>query len=603
MMTPRSFLYSHRSRPPGPGPGPGTGPASPPSSLSPSSFSPSNSKPRLSSASHLLDSKEQYRFSSPPPDATITEQRRQSKYAGSGPVTTTTSTRFPTRAAQPSHSSTTTTTTVATFNNFDATMAKRKERREPSSRPMSSSSNSTVDFGSQVRPSTPTSPVQIPKNSNRETAHPQKRHATHRRRAPREVHTPDSISPTVAALLAVTDIPRPRRSHRRKRQQEGVVLTLDDIINGSHISEKELSLSLTRGPLDVLLTPPEDFDDIFSITDSNVGSVLSTRTGSADSMAMLGHSFATDLVSSIDAPCSPASSTTSRRSRRRASPMRRSLEPVRSPPDAIEEHPLATDGMLLDETEDDYDSLADESFEDHFERLPESVEQPQAVSSFKPLRTAFFKSNLTASLRALRSAAKSFSTINFSSIPTDDFLTRSILTMDPKVPYTDERRPPVSEEMPSAELRRYLNPTSSNHENQTATSSAANTFSASIQMQTYKVQRSRSAPPSSRSPHVISRSQSSTPPPPPPPSQSAQERQAALETTVLLVPGMRQREMRENPDFIRIAVMEMAMRRQGKLDDQSPGRARWALPPRKTPATPYEVGANGVPARWIPVVY
>ena len=69
------------------------------------------------------------------------------------------------------------------------------------------------------------------------------------------------------------------------------------------------------------------------------------------------------------------------------------------------------------------------------------------------------------------------------------------------------------------------------------------------------------------------------------------------------MPGPRQREMRENPDFIRIAVMEMAMRRQGKLDDQRPGRARWALPPRKTSANPYVIGEDGVPARWVATTY
>jgi hypothetical protein len=59
--------------------------------------------------------------------------------------------------------------------------------------------------------------------------------------------------------------------------------------------------------------------------------------------------------------------------------------------------------------------------------------------------------------------------------------------------------------------------------------------------------------------------------------------------------------MRENSDFIRIAVMEMAMRKKGKLDDQKPGRARWALPPRQSPTKPYEIGENGVPVRWIAV--
>ena len=65
----------------------------------------------------------------------------------------------------------------------------------------------------------------------------------------------------------------------------------------------------------------------------------------------------------------------------------------------------------------------------------------------------------------------------------------------------------------------------------------------------------------------------------------------------------RQREMRENSDFIRIAVMEMAMRKRGKLDDQRPGRAQWALPPRRVSSKPYEVRSDGVPARWVAVTH
>jgi hypothetical protein len=262
--------------------------------------------------------------------------------------------------------------------------------------------------------------------------------------------------------------------------------------------------------------------------------------------------------------------------------MRRSLEPIRSPPDdvAAEQHPLAmVDDLSLEELELPAVKLLEED--------TTSFLQP-----FKPLRSAF-KSNLTASLRALRSAAKSFSSINFPSIPPDDFLTRSILTIDPNVPYMDERRPPVTEEMPSAELRRYLNPTTSAHIDPQPKTGASGTFSASIQMQTYKVQRSRSAPPPSRTPSAHGSTSPSASAPNQHPSKSGQQGVA--------VPGMRQREMRENPDFIRIAVMEMAMRRRGKLDNQKPGRARWALPPRKTSLKPYEVGANGIPTRWVPV--
>jgi hypothetical protein len=44
-------------------------------------------------------------------------------------------------------------------------------------------------------------------------------------------------------------------------------------------------------------------------------------------------------------------------------------------------------------------------------------------------------------------------------ITPDDFLTRSIILIDPRVPFTDERMPPRLEDTPTPALRRYLNPT------------------------------------------------------------------------------------------------------------------------------------------------
>jgi len=261
--------------------------------------------------------------------------------------------------------------------------------------------------------------------------------------------------------------------------------------------------------------------------------------------------------------------------------MRKSLEPVISPPGSIDEHPLARDDLDVDELDL---TIVDQPEEIHA--------KSQFLQPFKPLRSVF-KSNLTASLRALRSAARSFSALNLPSIPADDYLTRSILTIDPNVPYADERRPPVSEEMPSAAMRRYLNPTTNARIEPPTKTVFAGTFAASIQMRTYKIQRSRAPPGSTRNSYPSTSLQSQ---PSPAPQQQPQPQAPTL------VPGMRQREMRENSDFIRIAVMEMAMRKRGKLDDQRPGRARFALPPRQTSTKPYEMGANGVPARWIPIM-
>lgn len=66
--------------------------------------------------------------------------------------------------------------------------------------------------------------------------------------------------------------------------------------------------------------------------------------------------------------------------------------------------------------------------------------------------------------------------------------------------------------------------------------------------------------------------------------------------------AVRQREVRENGDFLRVVVMEMNMRREGKLEM---GRAKIWLPPRKVAkeavAEVVEVGKSRVPRRWVGV--
>ena len=357
-------------------------------------------------------------------------------------------------------------------------------------------------------------------------------------------------------------------------------MTVDAIIEQTQESEKELSLNFSKSPLDLLLSAPEDLEDDVSISDSTLEleSAFSTRTVSLESMPSLADSFGTDTMPSVDTPYTPPRG-------RKARPTRRSLEPVSSPPGEHQDHPLSAAEIDLEELD----------FRVFGGNLPDEEEKEvDARMPFRPFKSVF-KSNLTASLRALRNAARSFSSMNLTSIPPEDFLTRSILAIDPQVPFTDERRPPPLEEEPTAALRRYLNPTQSSRLEPAASTavpvSPTRSFTASIQMQTYKVQRSKSAPPSSRMRYSSAAEQS---------DKASARKEAALSFPL---PGPRQREMRENSDFIRIAVMEMAMRKKGKLDDQRPGRARWALPPRKTPSKPYEVGVDGVPTRWVAVSY
>jgi hypothetical protein len=58
----------------------------------------------------------------------------------------------------------------------------------------------------------------------------------------------------------------------------------------------------------------------------------------------------------------------------------------------------------------------------------------------------------------------------------------------------------------------------------------------------------------------------------------------------------RQREVRENSDFLRVVVLEMNMRRQGKLET---GRAKIWLPPREV--SPFSAKTGKVPKRWVGV--
>ncbi|KAK1467152.1 hypothetical protein CMEL01_11145 [Colletotrichum melonis] len=572
MMSPRSFLYYNRQ--------PSASTTPPPSSPSPSSLTrnPTNNSYAASPRSSIA--------------TTTTAAAAITKT-----TTTTTPVNIP-RTALPSalldrkkdaqNVSVTLTPIPTSSITTSATMAKRKDaRRETSKLAPSSPPRTTTSVN--TRPTTPTTPVQIPSKSKATPFYTSSRHAHRKPSRPRDVHSPDAVPPAMLALLAVTDIPRPRRSMRQRLSRDQA-MTLEAVIERQQVCEKELSLTFGKSPLDLLLSPPDDLtDDDMSVSDSGLGSVLSTRTVSVESVPSLGDSFSTDTLSSVESPY--GSSPRRKRSRQ----PRRSLEPISSPPGQPEDHPLSRDRVsvdeidfrVFDESQDEEDTKSEFSFSDY-------------TFPLRPLKSAF-KSNLTASLRALRSAARSISAINFSSIPPDDFLTRSILTIDPKVPYTDERRPPVLEEEPSAALRRYLNPTTNAriepHPVAATTPTGTRSFTASIQMQTYKVQKSRSAPPTStRSPSPATSAVTTQSTPYQPPAQSP------TQTAFTYPPGgMRQREMRENSDFIRIAVMEMAMRKQGKLDDQRPGRARWALPPRKASVRPYDVGSDGVPARWIPV--
>jgi len=448
--------------------------------------------------------------------------------------------------------------------------------------------NQTMDGDSDTsRPTTPSSPVVIPTRGQRDSTQ-QKTTESRTARRPRNgripsdkseqrrraVHSPNDIPPSVAALLAITNIPPPKHNNSGRRRSGALPrLTVDLIMDQANVSEKEFSLSLGRSPMDLLLSPPDELDQDEMLPGSaGRGSLTSSRTMSSESMPSLD----TESISeSMSSPSLHSLITPSYRGRRTTPTRRFTLSPpgeIASPDD----HPLSN-------PEIDFEELDFRVFQRKAE-IPRQTSPEPEVSR----RKSAFKSNLTASLKALRSAAKSLSSLTAPIITPDDFLTRSIISIDPRVPFTDERMPPRLEDTPTPALRRYLNPTTNAPIEAHVPSSLAQTMSAtkctaSIQMQTYKISRAAK----STSPSVISRRTQTTP--------------EEVFAAVAAGPVARQRDMRENSDFIRIAVMEMAMRKRGKLDDQKPGRARWALPPRKLATKPYQIGEDGVPVRWIAV--
>lgn len=383
-----------------------------------------------------------------------------------------------------------------------------------------------------------------------------------------KIHSPDAIPPSVAALLAMTAIPQRKRNTTRKITTPSQRLTVDAVLRHTRRHESEYSLSMSRSPVDILLNTSDDDGDLDTVgSDPENESFMSLRSMSVESMPSLVESSTYDSSLSLPSLLTPSPG---------ASPIRKRRLPSVSSPTRQNtlEHPLSDNEGV------DVDSLDFSAFA----KATGDCEQEGSILEIRPSRRSAFKSNLTASLKALKAAAISFSSMTTPMLTPDDFLTRSIITIDPRVPFTDERMPPKLADIPTPALRRYLNPTSHRTPDLQTLMPGSSKCTASIQMQTYKIHKD-----SDKQNTKLSKRKSLD--------------TACTEPTTESIanPVIRQREMRENSDFIRIAVMEMLMRKNGKLDDKVPGHAKWALPPRQASPQVCQVGEGGVPVRWIAI--
>lgn len=370
-----------------------------------------------------------------------------------------------------------------------------------------------------------------------------------------------NLPPSLSTLLETTAIPRRSRSIRGARKlprgnhvEEFSRLLMDGVKTRDEFANIDGAFS---SPLDVLLSPPdEQFGSIpVSVSNSNaeIESSQFKRSISTDSVPSLDHDLNSFITSGPNTPYSTSPSL-----QRRAFERRKQLSPPQE---------CATDHPLLDIDIDTFDPS------NFMQESTPAVASPENRSLRSFPRLGFtFKSNLTASLRAIKSAAQTVSNFATPSVRPDDFLTRSLFSITPEL--TDDRRPLPLSGPPSPALRRYLNPITlspaemhvySDHPHDML--QGLNNCPVSIQMQTY--------------------------------SQSGSVDNKSMNLPEL--PSSRQREPRENSDFLRMVVLEMNMRRSGKLRDDVPTRARIWLPPRKAvrlTSGDYEEGPS-IPQRWI----
>ena len=401
-----------------------------------------------------------------------------------------------------------------------------------------------------LSPATPSKPVVIPtrtKASAKKDVKAQKGKSEMRSSRSSVLHDPSSIPPANAALLAMTSIPEQGKRFATGSRPRPIDRTTTRRTKDHGIPKRSLS-STSPQTWDFLLTPPqeEEFESSSFASETTLGPVSSVRSISTESMPSLAEDE--DSMSSMSNPASPGFAFDNRVEKRKQSLSTSVGE------DCPLDHPLMTPAKMdvLVETE---------------------VGTPaQHRRAHPPGSKASFKSNLTASFRAIRSAARSISEFTGPLPQRDDLLSRSVLSIN--VPFTDERRPLPSLEPPDPALRRYLNPiTLSPVEFYFHGEKEQTSCKASIQLQSYRPGARQSSNASSPPIFIAEGHEKGRPKL----SKNSLDTEDALTSSLL----PKQREPRENSDFLRVIVLEMNMRKVGKLSDSSPGRAKLWLPPRE----------------------
>ncbi|EMC98074.1 hypothetical protein BAUCODRAFT_412362 [Baudoinia panamericana UAMH 10762] len=364
-------------------------------------------------------------------------------------------------------------------------------------------------------------------------------------------HIANALPPAVAALLAVTEIPPPKPHQLRRKSRDQRRVSIDELVSSWKSDDTLRASYSSSSALSVLLEDANRDVEPCSASHDSQGEMmfLHARSASSDSVPSLDADDRSVL--SMGSPSTPGSL----RSRKSNSNLKR--DRARSVALVVEDttldHPLVPPQPI--DSDDDIILITPSS-------------RPKAT---RPKAT--FTSNLTTSLRALKNATigsiTSFSistSISPAQRPSAQRFTDDVLWAHPFLfPQLSSEIRPTVEGTPTEAQRRYLNPLPLSFEEQEAPFQQALHApylaeriddAPTIPMQTYTRARRRASEKRSSSPD---------------PSTEAGR-------ALLALAGVRQREPRENSDFLRVVVLEMNMRREGKLDS---GKARIWLPPRQ----------------------
>lgn len=389
-------------------------------------------------------------------------------------------------------------------------------------------------------------------------------------------------------ILSSTAIPVKRKAKGRPQQR---LPNCDHVADFSKLLLDDVNKPRDRSSLPRSLSNPS-FDALFGHIDGLVegqmiigsegldAGILSTRSMSSESMVSLA---SPDDFSMNDFSSPPPSLGRSSSERRL----------VANSESAASDHPL----QELEANDDGLETPLSE-----LAISPPSSPSPRPRPQPLQKRPSVLKSSLTASLKAIKSAAQSISNISNASPfgNPEDFGGRLLFDINPAL--TDDKRPPPSDEPPSPALRRYLNP-------YTAADSPAQLHfwldgrdeikpkTPDVSKSKFKIKKKYQkggasshprlpavVPLATCIPSTIRTAHASSPPiwlaPDGTPSNK-HTAQPLFDVLANTTGQPRRREPRENRDFLRIFVAESNMRKSDKLDEKAESKACLWLPPVK----------------------